>query len=68
MTEWLGMGADQFDRALGTARERKLAARLREQPDTLLDLPGPRFTVRGQVEQIEQLDGQCAMFGAETEE
>ena len=36
MTDWTAMGPDQFDRRLGTAKERRLAARLREQPDTLL--------------------------------
>lgn len=64
MTDWLRMGADQFDRRMGTARERRLAARLRDQPDTLLpELAEVQLTPRGKAPELpEQMPGQSDLF------
>jgi hypothetical protein len=58
------MGADQFNKRLGTARERRMAAKLRDQPDTLLpELAEVQLTPRGKPAPApEQLDGQDNLF------
>ncbi len=63
MTDWARMGADQFDKRLSTARERRLAARLRDQPDTLLpEFAEVHLTPRKAPEAPGQLPGQFDLF------
>lgn len=65
--DWRQMGRDQFDKRAGTARERRMAARLRNQPDTLLpELAEVQLSRRGKAPEIpEQLPGQFDLFGEE---
>lgn len=65
MSAWLDMGADQFDRRLGTRAERRLAARLRDQPDTLLpELAEVQLTARGKApDGPPRVPGEVPLFG-----
>lgn len=65
MTDWRQMGADQFDKRVGTRAERRLAARLREMPDTLLpELAEVHLTPRGKApEGPPRVPGEVPLFG-----
>jgi hypothetical protein len=70
------MGAELFDRTLGTAKERRMLARLREMPDTLMpELDVPELRPRARARWADDLppaapvlDGQAGLFGDEETE